>query len=65
MTAVMTVASLAGPLGFLAAGEALRWISVQTLFLVVAAALLAGSLLFARVLLRNGRSPDPSVPVPA
>jgi MFS family permease len=64
MTAVMTVASLAGPLGFLAAGEALRWISVQTLFLVVAAALLAGSLLFARVLLRNGRNADPSVPVP-
>jgi MFS family permease len=65
MTAVMTVASLAGPLGFLASGEALRWISVQTLFLVVAAALLAGALVFARVLLRNGRSADPSVPVPA
>jgi MFS family permease len=65
MTAVMTVASLAGPLGFLAAGEALRWISVETLFLLVAAALLAGSLVFARVLLRNGRSADPSVPVPA
>jgi hypothetical protein len=58
----MTVASLAGPLGFLAAGEALRWISVQTLFLVVAAALLAGALAFARVLLRNGRSPGSAVP---
>jgi MFS family permease len=66
MTAVMTVASLAGPLGFVAASQALqRWISVETLFLVVAAALLAGSLVFARVLLRNGRSMDPSVPVPA
>ena len=65
LTAVMTVASLAGPLGFLAAGEALRGISVETLFLVIAAVLLAGGLLFARVLLRNGRSADPSVAVPA
>ena len=65
LTAVMTVASLAGPLGFLAAGEALRGISVETLFLVIAAVLFAGGLLFARVLLRNGRSADPSVAVPA
>jgi MFS family permease len=65
MTAVMTVASLAGPLGFLAAGEALRWISVQTLFLAVATSLLVGALAFARVLLRHGRTPGPSVPVPA
>ncbi|HKI92337.1 MAG TPA: MFS transporter, partial [Gaiellaceae bacterium] len=65
LTAVMTVASLAGPLGFLAAGEALRGISVETLFLVIAAVLLVGGLLFARVLLRNGRSADPSVAVPA
>jgi MFS family permease len=65
MAAVMTVASLAGPLGFLAAGEALRWISVQTLFLVVAAALLTGGLVFARILLRKGRTPAPTVPVPA
>lgn len=66
MTAVMTVASLAGPFGFVAASQALqRWISVETLFLVVAVALLAGGLVFAHVLLRHGRSADPSVPVPA
>ena len=66
MTAVMTVASLAGPIGFVLASQALqRWISVETLFLVVAIGLLAAALVFARVLLRNGRSADPSVPVPA
>ena len=52
ITAVMTVASVAGPLGFFGAGEALRWISVQTLFVVVAAALTASGLAFAAVLLR-------------
>jgi MFS family permease len=56
MTAVMTVATMAGPLGFFGAGEALRWISVQTHFLVVASTLTAGALAFAAVLLR-GRTP--------
>jgi len=65
MTAVMTVASLAGPVGFLAAGESLRWISVGTLFLVVASGLLALGLVFAEVVRRNGLSPGPQVPVPA
>lgn len=65
MTAVMTVASLAGPFGFLAAGESLRWISVGTLFLVVASGLLALGLVFAEVVRRNGLSPGPQVPVPA
>ena len=64
MTAVMTVASLAGPFGFLAAGESLRWISVGTLFLVVASGLLALGLVFAEVVRRNGLSPGPQVPVP-
>jgi MFS family permease len=66
MTAVMTVATIAGPLGFFGAGEALRWISVQSLFLVVAAALTAGGLAFAGVLLRNGRSTaGPTIPAVA
>jgi MFS family permease len=62
MTAVMTVATMAGPLGFFGAGEALRVVSVQTLFLVVAAALTVGALAFATVLLR-GRTPAGLVPV--
>jgi MFS family permease len=65
MTAVMTVATIAGPLGFFGAGEALRWISVQSLFLVVAAALTVGGLAFAGVLLRGRSATDPSVPAVA
>ena len=57
MTAVMTVATMAGPLGFFGAGEALRWISVQTLFVVVAAALTAGALGLSAVLLRDRAAP--------
>jgi MFS family permease len=55
MTAVMTLAAGAGPLGFLAAGEALRVVSLQTLFLVIAGLLTVISIAFATVLLRRGR----------
>ena len=65
MTAVMTVATLAGPLGFFGAGEALRWISVQTLFVVVATAMTLGALAFAAALLRGREGAAPgSVAVP-
>ena len=53
MTAVMTVASLAGPLGFLGAGVALRTISLSTLFVVLPALLTLGGLAFAAILLRH------------
>jgi MFS family permease len=58
MTAVMTMATGAGPLGFLAAGEALRAVSLQTLFVVIAALLTVISLAFAAVL-RRGSEPEP------
>ena len=53
MSAVMTVALLAGPLGFLLAGQAISRISIYTLFLIIAAALTAGSCAFAAILLRH------------
>jgi hypothetical protein len=65
MTAVMTVASLAGPLGFVAASQALHVVSLHTLFLVIAASLSVASFAFAAVLLRGRGSPGPSVPEPA
>ena len=65
MTAVMTVASLAGPLGFVAASQALHVVSLHTLFLVIAASLSVASFVFAAVLLRGRGSPGPSVPEPA
>jgi MFS family permease len=59
MTAVMTVAVAAGPIGFLAAGEVLRYASLRVLFLAVAAGLTATSLLFAAVIRRS--TPGPAV----
>jgi MFS family permease len=63
MTAVMTVATIAGPLGFLAAGFALRSVSVSTVFLVVAAGMTLAGIAFAAALLR-GRAPAAGVPAP-
>jgi MFS family permease len=63
MSAVMTVALLAGPLGYLIAGQAISRISIYTLFLIIAAALTVGSVAFALVLLRN-RTPPDLVPMP-
>jgi predicted MFS family arabinose efflux permease len=65
MTSVMTVATLAGPLGFLAAGEALRYVSLSTLFVAIAAGLTVGGLVFAAVLLRNRDAPPASAPATA
>jgi MFS family permease len=58
MTAVMTVATMAGPLGFIAAGFALRYISLSALFVVLPALLTLGGLAFAGVLLRHRAAPD-------
>jgi predicted permease len=58
MTSVMTVASLASPLGFLAAGFALRYVSLSTLFVVLPAALTLGGLVFASILLRHRAAAD-------
>jgi MFS family permease len=56
MTAVMTVATVAGPLGFLAAGEGLRVVSLRVVFLAVAGGMTLGGLAFAAVLLRRSES---------
>ena len=58
MSAVMTVALLAGPLGFLLTGQAVSRLSIYTLFLIIAAALTVGSVAFALVLLRSRAAPD-------
>jgi hypothetical protein len=52
MTAVLTVATIAGPLGFLAAGEALRSVSLSTFFVVLPTLMTLAGLAFASVLLR-------------
>jgi MFS family permease len=58
MTSVMTVASIAGPIGFVAAGFALQHVSLYKVFFVIAAALTVGGVAFAAVLLRNRAAPD-------
>jgi hypothetical protein len=58
MTAVLTVATIAGPLGFLAAGEALRHVSLSTFFVVLSSLMTLSGLAFAALLLRNSAAPD-------
>jgi predicted MFS family arabinose efflux permease len=58
LTAVMTTASIAGPLGFLAGGFVLAHVAVHTVFFVIALALTAGGLACAGVLLRERAAAD-------
>src|SRR5205807_9557623 len=55
MTAVLTVATMAGPFGFIVAGYTLRHVSLGHFFIGLPALLMLGSLAFAGVLLRNQR----------
>ncbi|HKN63849.1 MAG TPA: MFS transporter [Gaiellaceae bacterium] len=53
MTSVMTVATMAGPFGFIAAGYLLRHVALGPFFVGLPALLTLGGLLFAAVLLRH------------
>jgi MFS family permease len=64
MTAVMTVATMAGPLGFIAAGYALRHVELGPFFVVLPALLTLCSLGMAAVLLRHAGGASGDVPVP-
>jgi MFS family permease len=64
MTAVMTVASMAGPFGFIAAGYALRHVDLGPFFLALPALLTLGGLGMASILLRHARGTADDVPVP-
>ena len=57
MTAVMTVATMAGPFGFIAAGYILRHVSLASFFVGLPALLAIGGLAFAAVVLRSSE-PD-------
>jgi len=58
MTAVMTVATMAGPFGFISAGYLLRHVALGPFFLGLSALLTLGGLAMAAVLLR-GEEPTP------
>jgi uncharacterized membrane protein YsdA (DUF1294 family) len=53
MTGFMTVATMAGPFGFIAAGYALRHVALGPFFIVLPALLVLGGLAFAAVLMRH------------
>jgi MFS family permease len=53
MTAVMTISGIAGPLGFLAAGEGLQYVSLTLVFLVVAAGFTTGAVAFSTAVTRG------------
>jgi predicted MFS family arabinose efflux permease len=59
ITAVITIASLIGPLGFLAVGQALQYVSIEVVFIAIAAGLTIGAIAFAVAL---GRGEGPALP---
>jgi hypothetical protein len=59
MTAVMTVASMAGPLGFIAAGYLLRHVALGPFFIGLSALMTLAGLAFAAVLLRGSEEEAP------
>jgi len=64
MTAVMTMATLAGPFGFIAAGYALRHVALGSFFIALPALLTLGGLAMAAVLLRQPGAAAGDVAVP-
>jgi MFS family permease len=53
MTAVMTSSGVVGPLGFLAAGESLQYVSLTVVFLVVAVGFTIGAVAFSAAVTRG------------
>jgi MFS family permease len=64
MSAVVTASTIAGPIGLFGAAQALRVVSLSTLFVVIAALLTALGLALAGVILRN-RGESAPAPLPA
>lgn len=63
MTAVMTIANIIGPLGFLAAGFGLQYVSLNVVFLATAVGFTVGALGFAAAV-RNGDATPAAAPLP-
>ena len=65
MTAVMTVASMAGPFGFIVAGYALRHVDLGPFFVALPALLTLGGLAMAGILLRHARGASDDIAMPS
>ena len=62
LAAVMTISALIGPLGFLAVGQALQYVSMRVVFLAIAAGITAGALAFSAAV--RGGTEEEAQPVP-
>jgi MFS family permease len=62
MTAVMTIANVIGPLGFLAAGFGLQYVSLKLVFLLAAGGFTIGALAFSAAVRNGDPSAAPAVP---
>jgi predicted MFS family arabinose efflux permease len=65
ITAVMTISSIIGPLGFLAAGFGLQYVSLTPVFLVAAAGFTLGAIAFSAAIRNGDVQAAPAVPEPA
>ncbi len=62
MTAVMTIALIIGPLGFLAVGQALQHVGMRVVFLAIAAGFTAGAVAFSAAVGRAREEKQDAVP---
>jgi len=58
MTAVITIATIIGPLGFLAVGQALQHVGLRVVFLAIAVGYTAGALAFSAAVSRDAAKDD-------
>ena len=65
MTAVMTIANVIGPLGFLAVGFGLQYVSLKLVFLLAAGGFTVGALAFAAAVFNGDVPAAPAVPTAA
>ena len=66
MTAVMTISSVIGPLGFLAVGQALQHVGMPVVFLAIASGFTVGALAFSAAARRGSRPGEEEAhPIPA
>jgi MFS family permease len=65
MTAVMTISSVIGPLGFLAAGFGLQYVSLKLVFLLAAAGFTLGAVAFSTAVRNGDAQAAPALPEPA
>jgi predicted MFS family arabinose efflux permease len=65
ITAVMTISGIVGPLGFLAAGFGLQYVSLTLVFFLVAAGFTLGALAFSAAVRNGDVQAAPALPEPA